>query len=59
MIDDGLGKKRVSVILDDDDTLTLQKVPVTKVRSLHRAEWQGSSMVDQENLCKAVISVYE
>lgn len=59
LIDDGLGKKKVSVILDDDDTLTLQKVHVTRVRPLHRAEWQGSSMIDQESLCKAVISVYE
>jgi hypothetical protein len=28
VVDDGQGKKRISVILDDDDTITIQKVPV-------------------------------
>lgn len=63
IVDDGLGKKKMSIILDDDDTLTLQKVPVNKVRSIYTNEWlydgQLSSLVDQKGLCAAIIKVYE
>ena len=63
VIDDGLGKKRISVILDDDDSLTIQKISVHKVRPHQKLEWllQGSlsSLIDQEKLCLAIINVFE
>lgn len=47
VIDDGLGKKRISAILNDDDTLTIQKVPVNKVRPLpSNHEWLADSAVN-------------
>ena len=61
-MDDGVGKKRISVILDDDDTLTVQKIPIKSVRPLQRFDWRfdGSESLDlnQQALCAAVISIY-
>jgi hypothetical protein len=32
IVDDGIGKKRVSVILEDDETMSVMKIPVTRTR---------------------------
>jgi hypothetical protein len=45
IVDDGLGKKKVTVVLDDDDSLTLQKVNAEKVRSAFQADWLYNSTV--------------
>jgi hypothetical protein len=62
VVDDGLGKKRVSVLLDDDDTLSIQKIPVERVRPLQKFEWPFDSaisqQIDQERVCEAIINVY-
>ena len=63
IVDDGLGKKRVSVILDDDDTLTLQKIPCSNVRQNLKFDWPFdvpmSSMINQQRLCEAMINLYD
>ncbi len=62
IVDDGLGKKRISVLLDDDDSLQIQKIPVERVRPLQRLEWPFdgplSQQIDQERVCAAIINVY-
>ena len=44
-VDDGLGKKRISVLLDDDDSLQIQKIPIERVRPLQRVEWPFDSAI--------------
>lgn len=62
-MDDGLGKKRVSVILEDDETLSVVKVPVARARPREKHVWslEGEliSIIDQKSLCEAIISIYE
>eukprot|EP00347_Sterkiella_histriomuscorum_P020695 403336831 len=63
VVDDGLGKKRISVILEDDETLQLQKIPSHRVRTHQKYQWPFDSdlskLIDQEKLCNSVISVYK
>lgn len=50
MVDDGLGKKRVSIILEDDDNLHIQKVLLSKVRPNLKYEWPfDSTLADKIN----------
>ena len=50
------------MILDDDDTLQIIKIPVAKSRTYQKYEWpfegELGSQIDQEKLCKAIIKVY-
>ncbi|CDW79829.1 hect domain and rcc1-like domain-containing protein [Stylonychia lemnae] len=63
VVDDGLGKKRASVILEDDDTLAVQKIPVDRIRANEKYEWPFEGLLsyklDQADLCKAVINLYK
>ena len=62
VVDDGLGKKRISVILRNDNSLTLIKVPTSKVKAFERYEWPFETdlgkMISQENLCRATVHVF-
>lgn len=50
VVDDGLGKKRISVILEDDDNLHVQKVALARVRPNSKYEWPfDSSLGDKIN----------
>jgi hypothetical protein len=47
VVDDGIGKKKISVLLDDDDSLTMQKIPVERVQPLQRFEWPFEGPISQ------------
>lgn len=55
IVDDGLGKKKISVILDDDDTLQVQKVAIEKAKPCSKYEWpfegQLGERINQQQLC--------
>lgn len=63
VVDDGLGKKRISVILEDDDNLHVQKVALARVRPNSKYEWPFDSSlgdkINQDLLCRAIINVFE
>jgi hypothetical protein len=61
-VDEGLGKEKMSVILEDDDTLQIIKVSSDKARAIqrHEIDLNGSfgQLIDDDALYQAIISVY-
>jgi len=60
VIDDGAGKRRVSVILDEDASLQLVRVPHSKVKPRQTSIDQGiNDKLNFDDLCEAITFLHE
>ena len=62
VVDDGLGKEKLSVIYEDDEMLRIQQVSPEQVRAFQKYQMdlggQFGSLIDKSSLFKSVISIY-
>ena len=62
VVDEGAGKDKISVILEEDDSMQITKINKDKARPVNRFELEldgdFGSKIDQKSLIQAVISVY-
>lgn len=60
MIDDGIGKKEFTVVLNEDESLMPLKVEHQFVRAYQLYKWpfDDQLLIDETALCKAIISLH-
>lgn len=60
VVDEGVGKRRVSVILNEDSSLSLVKVPHTKIKPLQTSMDKGiNDKLNFDNLCEAITFLHQ
>jgi len=58
IIDGGQGKQKACLLLNDDDTLQVQRVPTSQIEGQVKYKWPTEIKVDERSLCEALIAVY-
>lgn len=63
VVDEGAGKDKISVILDEDDSMQIIKINKEKARPINRSELELDGdfglKIDQKSLINAVINLYQ